>query len=834
MFKKTAEVAVAKVLNREQFKKTAAKNVVAFDPEFVYVVVRAVTANVPNSNHDRFSEEELKRIDSKTRNPVFASFIGNGVYVNHKADDPLTAKGIILDSRFVENSKDDKYVELLLGIDKKKDASFAEGVERGTINRWSMGASVEFTKCSICDHTARRTSEFCNHIKSHKGELLNGKRIYEDCFGVAFTELSAVASPADATALSLAKIAQNRKASDKGEHDGSEDYDEIARKERRNEELKKKKKRSFSQCANCSNGACAGCTGGYCKCDHMETGKAASRKKVAGHNGKTIMQCAKDGCSECRQKVKDAHSPLKFEHEKPKLHEASGKEKSTNTSHGTVIQLAAIRDDLSKGLRSLNSKVEEIMRKKAMPPAMSDPATPAPAVEEDPGLEGTEPGLEGGAEAPEVADTFRALSDFFEGQIEPDQLAEELAAIRDGGAPAEEGFEEGPEEGFGDNSAAGGATDMGGAAAPVGHSPMAGRNSKSFDRFVALLGKKYAKKDNDVKNARKRETKTAEDAGTKVTNQYPYKKVQGDPKQHHTKPFSGRPSSDFEKSKNEYAKMYNISATFVPSADKRLAAWQVNEGETPLFVVTGEGAFEEYLDQQWEHFASRAYGDELIAAICEDGLEETMRHVNATAIPNARVVSAQPRYDEQKLIIAAEEKASDLARQMNEQYKARLLDGIRVAIQLQNKNIIDSPIKAAAFEILNGVVDNPSDVCEKIADAEIVEMHLTAAIDKAAEYLEMDPDAFEEVKAHVEGLPTHKVAMQLEAAGSDEEREEIETEALRLAMRKRASKNSGVNFVSPSESAREGFDDRLRSAVQSGLVTRSIPQNERTYGRPRR
>ena len=145
---------------------------------------------------------------------MYASFIGKGVYINHQhTDDPRYAKGIILDSHYVQGNSDDKFVELLIGVDRKKDPIFARDVERGLINKFSMGASVQFTKCSVCQNEARRKEEFCEHIAKHKmrevkAEDGSKKLAYELCFGVTYNELSAVSDPADASAQVLCKIVE--------------------------------------------------------------------------------------------------------------------------------------------------------------------------------------------------------------------------------------------------------------------------------------------------------------------------------------------------------------------------------------------------------------------------------------------------------------------------------------------------------------------------------------------------------------------------------------------------------------------------------------------------
>lgn len=60
-------------------------------------------------------------------------------------------------------------VELIVGLDRVKDAKTIEALENGDIISVSMGARVKYDLCSICQHKAKTTKEYCKHLKSSMG-----------------------------------------------------------------------------------------------------------------------------------------------------------------------------------------------------------------------------------------------------------------------------------------------------------------------------------------------------------------------------------------------------------------------------------------------------------------------------------------------------------------------------------------------------------------------------------------------------------------------------------------------------------------------------------------
>lgn len=213
---------------------------ISSDPkDYIFEAVRAVTTGVPNENGDEFGKGELLRFDHRLAKAVYQTFIPKPHHINHRADNPKTSRGVVLDASYNDSAPPldecpecqhktaapdgrdkcgvhcgkcgypvkDEFVELLLAVDTRKDKTFAEAVRLGSLDSLSMGCTAEYTDCSICENRARSVSQFCSHIKSgNKKKMFKTasgmKMSYERCGGVIFTEISRVDQPADPKAKS--------------------------------------------------------------------------------------------------------------------------------------------------------------------------------------------------------------------------------------------------------------------------------------------------------------------------------------------------------------------------------------------------------------------------------------------------------------------------------------------------------------------------------------------------------------------------------------------------------------------------------------------------------
>lgn len=165
------------------------------DGKYLYVALRACTADVPNLNYDMLPSDELCT--------AYESFVGCPVYLNHDNTDPAKARGVIIDAKYHDEDPDDQWVEILAELDEERCPKLCSLIKSGDIDTFSMGASVVSTTCSICGNRAEYPYEICNHVAA-KGNYYDGKLAFEICEGIEFFEESAVYDPADPTAKTVA------------------------------------------------------------------------------------------------------------------------------------------------------------------------------------------------------------------------------------------------------------------------------------------------------------------------------------------------------------------------------------------------------------------------------------------------------------------------------------------------------------------------------------------------------------------------------------------------------------------------------------------------------
>jgi hypothetical protein len=201
--------------------------------DYIYIPVRANSVDVPNENGDAFSKDETLRFDHKIGRRVYQTYLLKPHHVNHRADNPRMARGVIVDVHYNDlnpmpsewrkryeastgKSLDrDLFVEALLAVDTTKDPFLSNGMKAGSIDSFSMGCECASTRCSVCNNVATTRLEFCPHIrygnKMKWYERPSDRRsvqAFEWCEGVVYSELSAVDQPADPRAVKGADLFQ--------------------------------------------------------------------------------------------------------------------------------------------------------------------------------------------------------------------------------------------------------------------------------------------------------------------------------------------------------------------------------------------------------------------------------------------------------------------------------------------------------------------------------------------------------------------------------------------------------------------------------------------------
>lgn len=166
----------------------------ATDGNYLYVAVRACTADVPNLNLDMLPSWELET--------AYETFRGASVFLNHDNSDPAKARGVVVDAKYHDEDPDDKWVEILMEMDEDRCPKLCSLIRSGEMDTVSMGANVESTTCSICGNVAEYPFQYCTHVQQ-KGREFDGRVAFEICNGIEFFEESWVYDPADPTAHAM-------------------------------------------------------------------------------------------------------------------------------------------------------------------------------------------------------------------------------------------------------------------------------------------------------------------------------------------------------------------------------------------------------------------------------------------------------------------------------------------------------------------------------------------------------------------------------------------------------------------------------------------------------
>ena len=172
------------------------------DERLLWVRARAIDADTVNANGDYFAKAELlKQVDIiqtdsegkkvKTKGPAYKTFEGVPMYANHKNDDVLEAKGMVVHAEWDDS---ENCVYTVFYIDESAYPDIARGIRVGYMHDVSMGCQVEQGECSECGNIAATEKDYCDCLKKYKGKIhpKSGKKVYEKNMGLKFIELSVV------------------------------------------------------------------------------------------------------------------------------------------------------------------------------------------------------------------------------------------------------------------------------------------------------------------------------------------------------------------------------------------------------------------------------------------------------------------------------------------------------------------------------------------------------------------------------------------------------------------------------------------------------------------
>lgn len=154
-----------------------------------------------NRNLDCFLEEDCeKKYNTFTK-------AGRAVHRNHKNKKKDPKYGNIKAAAY---NKDQKRIELIVGLDNDKCSDILDKIEKGEETSWSMASRQRFDCCSLCGHKAKDDNHRCEHIPNRLGEITKEGQIIgminpdPDWF-----EISYVKRGADRLAFTLNKLASS-------------------------------------------------------------------------------------------------------------------------------------------------------------------------------------------------------------------------------------------------------------------------------------------------------------------------------------------------------------------------------------------------------------------------------------------------------------------------------------------------------------------------------------------------------------------------------------------------------------------------------------------------
>lgn len=177
--------------------------------DYVLIPVPIMFTEIPNTNGDSVSIQEMLRFDPESGCQAYKSFKGKPMHVEHDNKVHAKAKGIILDvflqplQRF-GNGKYFKLVELL-ACDRTKDPLLANSILSGKANTFSLGFYFKGYDCSICGRAFGEggTAIPCEHTMPRKTtyKRLDGRLAYRRCKFIRGFETSYVDNPAYSIAV---------------------------------------------------------------------------------------------------------------------------------------------------------------------------------------------------------------------------------------------------------------------------------------------------------------------------------------------------------------------------------------------------------------------------------------------------------------------------------------------------------------------------------------------------------------------------------------------------------------------------------------------------------
>lgn len=169
--------------------------------DYILVPVPSLISDLPNTNGDSVTTEELMRFQPDQGQLAYETWRGKPTFVEHDNKDITKAKGVILDVYLRKLRKfrgNHVKVIKLLAFDRTKDSVLCNGILNRQVNTYSLGMNFGMYQCSYCgNYHGMNHGSPCLHTRPRKKTYRIGNDlVYRKCMNIIGFETSAVADPA--------------------------------------------------------------------------------------------------------------------------------------------------------------------------------------------------------------------------------------------------------------------------------------------------------------------------------------------------------------------------------------------------------------------------------------------------------------------------------------------------------------------------------------------------------------------------------------------------------------------------------------------------------------
>lgn len=151
-----------------------------------------------NRNGDAFPQDALEKYAH--------TFVTNGhVFHEHANKDPEKRLGTIKWAGYDPSKNGMHRVELIIHLDKDRAEEQYQMAKEGKALNFSMSCRVPNDRCSCCGNEAKKTSDYCSHLKYDMGKWVEKSANYSFAYNdkPTFFDISIVKTPADRIARHL-------------------------------------------------------------------------------------------------------------------------------------------------------------------------------------------------------------------------------------------------------------------------------------------------------------------------------------------------------------------------------------------------------------------------------------------------------------------------------------------------------------------------------------------------------------------------------------------------------------------------------------------------------